>query len=388
MQREQININGILDDWGYQRSNVNYLLNRNKNKPVLCVVNSFGGSVNEGLAISRLFEQHGDVVVRFIGCCASAATWMAFGAKEIEIAEDSFLLSHQCSNLVSIYKSMKIEDLDKTIKQLESTKKSQEAFNLTIAKKYTERASEKGKTLEDVLTLMEEERWMTAQEALEWGFVDRIIPGVNRMTDEAKNLIVQNCATMNLPVPVFSAEKDEAEKDEDDSMMHSFFRSLKEYFTAENASTHVEDPKPTASNAEDEPQTQTTNSQPKEMKGLLSINALLAVTLTANEKGEVTLTEEQLQKIENALAEATANKTILTEVGNSLDAVSDNIKSMDGVRNKVLALANLVKMFPVGTPAGNVIPAKSDDKNEKIKEVAKDGINEEMRALYAQQHNK
>lgn len=224
---------------------------------------------------------------------------------------------------------------------------------------------------------------MTAQEALEWGFVDRIIPGVNRMTDEAKNLIVQNCATMNLPVPVFSAEKGE-----DDSMMHSFFRSLKEFFTAENASTHVEDPKPTASNAEDEPQTQTTNSQPKEMKELLSINALLAVTLTANEKGVVTLTEEQLQKIENALAEATANKTILTEVGNSLDAVSDNIKSMDGVKNKVLALANLVKMFPVGTPAGNVIPAKSDDKNEKIKEVAKDGINEEMRALYAQQHNK
>lgn len=382
MQREQININGILDDWGYQRSNVNYLLNRNKNKPVLCVVNSFGGSVNEGLAISKLLEQHGDVVVRFIGCCASAATWMAFGAKEIEIAADSFILCHLCSNLVSIYKSMRIEDLDKTIKQLESTKRSQEAINLTIAKKYTERAAKKGKTLEDVLTLMEEERWMTAQEALEWGFVDRIIPGVNRMTDEAKNLIVQNCATLNLPVPVFSAET----KSEDDSMMHSFFRSLKEFFTAENAST-VEDPQHADSNVE-EPQTQTQTTTTKDMKELLSTNAILGVTLTANEKGEVTLKEEQLQKIENALAEANANKTVLTEVSNVLDDVSDNIKSMNGVKNKVLALANLVKMFPVGTPAGNVIPGQSDDKNSKIREVAKDGINEEMRALYSQQHNK
>ena len=124
------------------------------------------------------------------------------------------------------------------------------------------------------------------------------------------------------------------------------------------------------------------------MKELLSTNAILGVTLTANEKGEVTLKEEQLQKIENALAEANANKTVLTEVSNVLDAVSDNIKSMNGVKNKVLALANLVKMFPVGTPAGNVIPGQSDDKNSKIREVAKDGINEEMRALYSQQHNK
>lgn len=383
MEREQININGILDDWGYQRSNVNYLLNRHKNKPVLCVVNSFGGSVNEGIAISKLFEQHGDVVVRFIGCCASAATWMAFGAKEIEIAEDSFLLSHQCSNIVSIYKSMKVEDLDKTIKQLESTKKSQEAFNLTIAKKYAERAADKGKSVEDVLKLMEEERWMTAQEALEWGFVDRIIPGVNRMTDEAKNLIVQNCATMNLPVPVFSMETQGK-----DEPMRSFFRSLKEFFTTENASKPAEDPKPATSTVEEEPNSTTTNSQTKVMKELLCINAVLAVALTANEKGEVTLTEEQLQKLENALAEAKTNKQLLTDVGESLDAVSDNIKSISGVNNKVLALANLVKMFPVGTPAGNVVPQTSDDKTAKLAEVAKDGINEEMRAVYAQRNHK
>ena len=123
-------------------------------------------------------------------------------------------------------------------------------------------------------------------------------------------------------------------------------------------------------------------------KELLSTNAILGVTLTANENGEATLKEEQLQKIENALAEANDNKTVLTEVSNVLDDVSDNIKSMNGVKNKVLALANLVKMFPVGTPAGNVIPGQNDDKNSKIREVAKDGINEEMRALYSQQHNK
>ena len=167
MERKQIKINGVLDEWGWNRSNVQYMLNKYKNEPVLCIVNSYGGSVNEGLAISKLFEEHGDVVVRFIGCCASSATWMAFGAKEIEIAEDALFLVHQCSNLVAIYKSMKIEDIDKTIKQLESMKKSQEAINLTIAKKYADRLPD-GKKLEDVLQLMAEERWMTASDAHRW----------------------------------------------------------------------------------------------------------------------------------------------------------------------------------------------------------------------------
>ena len=93
MERKVININGVLDDWGWLRSNVQYMLNKHKNDSVLCIVNSYGGSVNEGLAISKLFEEHGDVVVRFIGCCASAATWMAFGAKSIEIAEDALFLA-------------------------------------------------------------------------------------------------------------------------------------------------------------------------------------------------------------------------------------------------------------------------------------------------------
>lgn len=378
MERKVININGVLDDWGWLRSTVQYMLNKHKNDPVLCIVNSYGGSVNEGLAISKLFEEHGDVVVRFIGCCASAATWMAFGAKSIEIAEDALFLVHQCSNLVAIYKSMKVEDIDATIKKLESMKKSQEAINLTIAKKYADRIPE-GKTLEDVLNLMAEERWMTAEETKEWGFVDKVIPGINRMTKEAQNLVTMNCASMNLPVPHFDTPKEEK------SMVSQIIDGIKnllhnkgaEENTSEDPANHSTEREQTVSNNQ--------NNQSSMNKKFINLIALLAIAndATTDEEKGVTLTHEQLQLIENALANSKAKEKTLKDVEEALDAVSDNIKKMDGAKNKALALAGLVDKFPIHAPAGNkVAEGASDSKQNALDETAKDDINAEARNLY------
>lgn len=388
MERKQINITGILDSWGYQRSNVSYQLNRYKGMPVLCVINSLGGNVNEGLAISKLFEQHGDVVVRFIGCCASAATWMAFGAKEIEIAEDAFLMVHNCSNLISIYKSMKIEDIETTIKELESVKKSQEAFNLTVAKKYADRAIEK-KTMEDIITLMAEERWMTANEALEWGFVDRVIPGVNRMNEESRNQIVQNCVALNLPAPHFQQQ-------EEKSIVREILDGVKgmiRYAVKNDVAIEDGQLEPTTPSATEE----STNNQSNNQKGFamnkkfVNLIALLAIASNqvTEEDGSVTLDMDQLEHIENALAEAKKRGQQLKDVEDVLDSVSDNVKIMDGLKNKALALKGLVGQFPIQAPAGNQIPAgASDDKQKKLDETAKDGINQEMRAFYNAKNRK
>ena len=380
MERKVININGVLDDWGWLRSTVQYMLNKHKNDPVLCIVNSYGGSVNEGLAISKLFEEHGDVVVRFIGCCASAATWMAFGAKSIEIAEDALFLVHQCSNLVAIYKSMKVEDIDATIKKLESMKKSQEAINLTIAKKYADRIPE-GKTLEDVLNLMAEERWMTAEETKEWGFVDKVIPGINRMTKEAQNLVTMNCASMNLPVPHFDTPKEET------SMVSQIIDGIKNLLHLENKGAEENTSEDPANHSTEIEQTVSNNqnNQSSMNKKFINLIALLAIAndaVTDEEKG-VTLTHDQLQLIENALANAKAQEQTLRDVEEALDAVSDNIKKMDGAKNKALALAGLVDKFPIHAPAGNkVAEGASDFKQNALDETAKDDINAEARNLY------
>ena len=380
MERKVININGVLDDWGWLRSTVQYMLNKHKSEPVLCIVNSYGGSVNEGLAISKLFEEHGDVVVRFIGCCASAATWMAFGAKSIEIAEDTLFLVHQCSNLVAIYKSMKVEDIDATIKKLESMKKSQEAINLTIAKKYADRIPE-GKTLEDVLNLMAEERWMTAEETKEWGFVDKVIPGINRMTKEAQNLVTMNCASMNLPVPHFDTSKEEK------SMVSQIIDGIKNLLHLENKGAEENTSEDPANHSTEREQTVSNNqnNQSSMNKKFINLIALLAIAndATTDEEKGVTLTHEQLQLIENALANSKAKEKTLKDVEEALDAVSDNIKKMDGAKNKALALAGLVDKFPIHAPAGNkVAEGASDSKQNALDETAKDDINAEARNLY------
>ncbi|MBQ9641869.1 MAG: Clp protease ClpP [Bacteroidaceae bacterium] len=388
MERKQININGMLDSWGYQRSNVSYLLNRYKDVPVLCVINSLGGSVNEGLAISKLFEQHGDVVVRFIGCCASAATWMAYGAKEVEIAEDAFLMVHNCSNLISIYKSMKIEDIEGTIKELESLKKSQEAFNLTIARKYAARAKGK-KSMEDVITLMAEERWMTAVEAMEWGLVDRVIPGVNRMNEESRNQIVENCAALNLPAPDFPGREERSIVRELLDGLKGLMKSAPQGGAAQDTTT------PQSGAAQDTVggiQTQTINKIGVIMnKKFVNLIALLAIASNqvTEEDGDVTLNKEQLEQIEGALAEAKELGRQLKDVEDVLDSVSDNVKGMDGVKNKALALKGLVGQFPIQAPAGNQLPAgASDAKQQKLDETAKDDINQEMRAFYNAKNRK
>lgn len=380
MERKVININGVLDDWGWLRSTVQYMLNKHKSEPVLCIVNSYGGSVNEGLAISKLFEEHGDVVVRFIGCCASAATWMAFGAKSIEIAEDALFLVHQCSNLVAIYKSMKVEDIDATIKKLESMKKSQEAINLTIAKKYADRIPE-GKTLEDVLNLMAEERWMTADETKEWGFVDKVIPGINRMTKDAQNLVTMNCASLHLPVPPFEEPKEER------SMVSQIIDGIKNFLHPENKGAEENTSEDPANHSTEKEQTVSNNqnNQSSMNKKFINLIALLAIAndATTDEEKGVTLTHEQLQLIENALANAKAKEKTLKDVEEALDAVSDNVKKMEGVKNKALALAGLVDKFPVQTPAGNkVTEGTSDTKQNALDETAKDDINAEARNLY------
>lgn len=375
MKRETIHINGILDEWGYQRSNIQYYLNKLKGSPVLCIVNSLGGSVNEGLAISKLFEEHGDVTVRFIGCSASAATWMAYGAKRIEIADDAFLLVHKCSNLVSIYRSMKVDDIDKAIKQLESTKKSQEAFNFVIAKKYADRCS-KRKSIEDVMKLMEEERWMTAEEALDWGFVDEIISGTSKMTKDEIDITLQNCAALSLPAPELSQQTDDA------TFINKVAGVLKGLISNSNTAAEDSSTEDPAKAAEPKKQKTTMKEDFKTVNALLSVNGL-----EQSEDGKIMLTADQMTAIENALANAKASEQTVTDVVDVLDRVSDNVKAITGVKNKVLAIVNLFDRLPAGAPAGNLVPSQSDDKSKKIEDVATDPINEEAKNAYKRSQN-
>lgn len=197
---------------------VNFILDKYKDTEVHVLINSLGGYTHEGLAISSLFKIHGNVHVHFIGQSASAATIAAMGARKITIDADAAFLVHRCSSIVFAWDYMNADQLDEHIKQLEKQKEDQQTLDTIVAGLYARRCK---KSKDELLQLMSKDTWLTAREALDWGFVDEI-------TDDAEDkepltestAAAMSSAGMPLP-PGFKGKKG--------SMMNRFFDFLRSF---------------------------------------------------------------------------------------------------------------------------------------------------------------
>lgn len=354
MEESVLEVNGMIDHYGWQRTNIKWHLNKNQGKKVRCKINSWGGSVNEAIAISKLFEEHGNVTVEFIGFCASAVTWMAFGAASREIHEDSLWLCHKSSIPVDIYGSMNSDQIESTIKQLQNEKKSQDAIDLIIAKKYADKCAVKGKTIKDVFDLMKEERWIPADECLNWGFVDHIIPGINKVSNDFRNLMIENCAALKLPVPSFPEDSESHNDGANDSYLKKILDGLNSLIFSNKKETYPEGGQININSNKNQTMNET----------FVAVNTLLAIEGLAENDGKVELTLEQMQKICDAVNQSTTIKTSVDDAVAALDSISPNVKAIDGLTNKIHAVKALVNLIPTGTPAGNLIPKnKPEDKD-------------------------
>lgn len=123
-------------------------------------INSPGGDVFEGRAIRTLVEQFpGRTVAHVDGLAASAATTIADGADEIEIAEGGFFMIHNGWTLGMGNKG----ELRKTADLLEK-------IDGAIVADYARRT---GQPLEQLVQWMDAETWFTADEAVQHGFAAR-----------------------------------------------------------------------------------------------------------------------------------------------------------------------------------------------------------------------
>ena len=201
MKQAILKIYAPIDSYGWQLYRVRSFLAEHAKDEVVIQVNSPGGSVNDAMMISKEIQDHGNVTVHLLAFCASAVTWMAYGAKRVEIADDALWLCHQASVGVNIYANMNADELEAAISDLKKSQKLAEATDLIVARKYLSKAAANGKdtTLAKVLELMKEERFLTAQEVLDLGLVDAIITGAKSMTNEMRQFVVQNHAALNMP---------------------------------------------------------------------------------------------------------------------------------------------------------------------------------------------
>lgn len=388
MERPVYQLYSSIDCYGWAAYLLNRFLSENKGKEVVVEVNSPGGSVDQAIVMQKMLQAHGNVTVRFVGMCASAVTWMAFGAKSIEIYDDSFWMCHRSSITVDIYRSMKVEDIEKTILQLQSQKKTTQAVDLMIIQKYHQRSQSKDKSIEQVISLMNEERFLSAAEAQEWGFVDRVVPSTKQSHVNAVSMIVQNCAQQNIPLPRtidLDSLKRDLEAEKDDGLLAKFLRSLTAAFRTKQDNQAFQDDSEENSSCTNVQEDEDTNPKPqKEMnKKFVFINALLAVAGFEVTDGKITLSEDQMQQLEDALAEAKQKKDIIDSAIAELDGVSENVKSMAGLKNKILAIKTVIDRMPIAAPAGASVPQKSEEeqKQENLDKNAVDPVNDYARNM-------
>ncbi|WP_148229844.1 Clp protease ClpP [Bacteroides helcogenes] len=346
MNETIITLFGTIDRYCYGKNYIKYFLDKAQGNPVRLKVTSYGGDVAEAVAISNLLAEHGDVTVEFIGFNASAATWMAFGARSIEIHEDAMWLAHKSSIGVDIYGSLNVDQLEEKIRELENARKNAEAIDLMIAKKYADRCK---KTVKDVIGLMSESRWMPSSEAKDWGFVDKVIPGINKriqITDE----IIGCFNAVGLPVPVLT--EDNGAKSS--GLVTQILESFKSFLSNKDVSL--------------------TNSITMR-KEFQFINQLLNCEGVEEKDGKVSLTEENLKVINDGIKKAyNAQKKAeddLAEVVNELDSLSDSIKDAAGNKAKVQVIRNIVSKIP-GT---STISHQENDEDNKFADIATDPIN-------------
>jgi ATP-dependent protease ClpP protease subunit len=172
------------DGWTFERFKAEL---KGVSAPVVNVkIKSNGGDVFEAFAIyDELRAMAARVVVDIVGSSASAATIIAAAGDEVRISENSRYLVHNAQSFVAGNK----EALAEVYEMLQS-------IDNQIINTYVKRT---GKDRNVLAELMKQERWMTAQEALDWGFVDSIIKPVkitNKM-DKFANLTEEEQAEMD-----------------------------------------------------------------------------------------------------------------------------------------------------------------------------------------------
>lgn len=276
----------IIDDhiglFGFSKSYVKQVLAGYANKHVDVKISSLGGDLDHGLDIRQQFLDHGDVTVYFSGFVASAATIIALGAKRICMSKHAFMLVHKCSNFVDAWGSYNADQMQELIDQLTQNKKENDKIDVVIAQLYADKC---GKSISEILDILKREEWLTADEALEYGFIDEIVDAPDLQKQNFTHTLAAKFNRFGLPTEGLEPKQADSVLDK----ILSAIRSLQQKLA--------------------EPATQPSQPIFSVMDfNFTNVAALLDIeALATTEDGQVNITTDQMQAIENRIAELVQN---------------------------------------------------------------------------------
>lgn len=124
-------------------------------------INSPGGDVSAGMEIYSILQKQQGVTVEIQGIAGSAAGVIS-QAGRVRMSPVAMIMIHN----VSLYgASGDYHDMDRASEMLRN-------MNASLANAY---AVKSGRDVREIMKLMDKETWLTAQQALSYGFADEII---------------------------------------------------------------------------------------------------------------------------------------------------------------------------------------------------------------------
>ena len=270
-----ISLKGYVGGLDFDRSTVDKTLAKFEGKQVNVLIDSLGGSLATGLSISAAFKNHGKVNVHFVGLNASAATIASLGAAHISIDAGAMYLVHQCSMAFFEWGSLNSAQFDTLIADCEKIKTDLDKLDLNCAQLYAARCKRKP---EDLLALMKVGGWLSAKEALDWGFVDEITDLADEPAPKLTDTLASAMANAGIPIPHIPIAVGDKE-----STFAKFISALTSFFR----------PNATISNS-------ITTAMNKTYTFICAVLGLSAIELSEN---RASLSDEQLSALENHIAD-------------------------------------------------------------------------------------
>lgn len=273
-KKYNLHLKGYVGGYDFDRNYVDYVLAQNTEKEVNVLIDSLGGSLATALSIAASFDNHGSVAVHFVGMNASAATIASLGAKHISIDSSAMYLVHKCSSEIFQYGNLNADDLDTLIKDLKATKNDLDKLDSNIAEMYAAKCK---KSAASLLSLMKVGGWLTAKEALDWGFVDEITDFDYDAEPQLTTAVASAMAAIGMPIPNIPVADSQ-------STFAKLISSITDLFKAN------------AQNKDDkQPQSSTHKFD--------NLGILLKIESFVGSDNNFTLTLDQMQNIESALVE-------------------------------------------------------------------------------------
>ncbi|MBE6311306.1 MAG: Clp protease [Bacteroidales bacterium] len=291
-----LHLKGYVGGWDFDSDYVDYILKKNDGQEVNVLIDSLGGSVATALSISSAFRNHGNVNVHYVGMNASAATIASLGAKHVSIDASAMYLVHKCSNFVFKYGQLNADELQTLIDECEKQKNDLQKIDLNIASMYAGKCK---KNKDELLDLMKVGGWLTAKEALEWGFVDEITDNPEDVAPAIDDATVSALASAGIPIP-------NIEPKDKEGFFAKFLASLSALFANNNSSS-----------------TKIITAMNKTFK---FVCALLQVEALTSNDGNIILSDEQMQAVEDRIAALETQNSDLNNQIKDKDSQIENLK--------------------------------------------------------------